>query len=213
MDMKTTAEAERLARDQVILERLQAGDMSACAACIELHSDALYRLAWRLLGNEAEAEEVVQETFLNAFKSLDSFDGRSTLGTWLFRITYNTALMRLRRPNPYTLPVEEATSSAAIVPEQLFDVCCLPERDLLSSEAQAHIEAAVSELPAALRLVFQLRELEGMSTADVADVLSLSESAVKVRLHRARLALRETLSDYFVERLPAGPEERKRHDP
>lgn len=186
--------------DKEIVARLKAGDMSACADCIELHSDALYRLAWRLLGNEAEAEEVVQETFLSAFKSLDSFDGRSTLGTWLFRITYNAALMRRRRRQEATLPVDDLLENEYSMPQQLFDWCCLPEKDYLSSEAQSKINEAIQQLPETLRVVVQLRDIEGLNTAEVAEILDISDGAVKVRLHRARLALRESLSGYFEER-------------
>ena len=118
--------------ERALLARIQAGDKAACAECIDIHSPAVYRLALRLMENEDEAEDVVQETFFNAFKAIDSFEGRSTLGTWLYRITYNAAMMRLRRPVPHMLSVEETLSSEtqAVVPRQLFDWCCLPEEDL-----------------------------------------------------------------------------------
>ena len=83
--------------DRVLFNRLRAGDMTACDECVTLHSPGLHRLAFRLVGDEVEAEDIVQETFLNAFQAINTFDGRSTLGTWLYRITYNLALMHLRR--------------------------------------------------------------------------------------------------------------------
>src|SRR5512135_656618 len=86
--------------DLEIVRRLKAGDMSACTACVEAHSDGLYRLAFRLLRDQTAAEDVVQETFFSAFKALNQFDGRSRLGTWLFRIAYNNALMKLRSHKP-----------------------------------------------------------------------------------------------------------------
>lgn len=186
--------------DSSILERLKAGDMTACEDCVALHSDGLYRLGLRLLGDENEAEDIVQETYLNAFKAIDSFDGRSSLGTWLFRIAYNNAMMRLRKKRPLTVEIEHSTfSDGEALPRQLFDWCCLPEKDFLTIEAKTEIKKAISELSEPLRTVFSLRDLEGFSTAEVAQILEISESAVKVRLHRARLGLREHLSDYFSE--------------
>jgi DNA-directed RNA polymerase specialized sigma subunit len=86
--------------EAVLLERIRAGDKAACAECIEQHAPAVYRVALRLMGDESEAEDVVQETFLSAFRSIDRFEGRAGLSTWLFRIAHNAALMRLRRAEP-----------------------------------------------------------------------------------------------------------------
>jgi len=174
--------------------------MTACADCIALHSDSLYGLALRLVNDETEAEDVVQETFLNAFKAIRNFDGRSSLGTWLFRITYNNALMRLRRSKPYTVEIDQPVYvEGEEIPRQLFDWCCLPEEDFMTAEAQEKIKMGIGRLSEPLRVVFTLRDIEGLSTAEVAEILELTESAVKVRLHRARLALREILSGYFTE--------------
>jgi len=184
-----------------LIARLKAGDKTACAECIEFHSPLVYRLALRLMGNEAEAEDVLQETFLSAFRSIDSFEGRSGLGTWLYRIAYNAAMMRLRKADPYTVSVEESldTDGQYIVPKELFDWCCLPEKDFESDEVRDELEAAIGDLPESLRVVFVLRELEGLSTAETAEALGISEGAAKVRLHRARLWLRERLSPYFTD--------------
>jgi RNA polymerase sigma-70 factor (ECF subfamily) len=184
-----------------LVARLQAGDKAACAECIEIHSPRIYRLALRLMGNEAEAEDVLQETFLNAFKAIGSFEGRSELGTWLYRIAYNSAMMRLRRPQPHMVSVEETMSfeSQSTIPRQLFDWCCLPEEDFESDEVRHRLEQAIRELPESLKVVFVMRELEGLSTNQTAEALEISPSAVKVRLHRARLWLREQLTPYFAE--------------
>jgi len=160
-----------------MIARLQAGDKTACAECIEIHSPLVYRLALRLMGK-----------------------GRSGLGTWLYRIAYNAAMMRLRRTEPNVVSVDESLDGDGqfVVPRQLFDWCCLPETDFESDEVRDELETAIGELPESLRVVFMLRELEGLSTRETAEALEISEGAVKVRLHRARLWLREKLSPYFT---------------
>ncbi|NJN43774.1 MAG: sigma-70 family RNA polymerase sigma factor [Anaerolineae bacterium] len=183
---------DKYEQDREILKRLRAGDMSACSDCIELHSNNLYGLALRLLNNEAAAEDVVQETFLNAFKAIRDFDGRSSLGTWLFRIAYNNAMMQLRKHKPNLVEIDQPIySEGEEIPRQLFDWCCLPEEDFMTAEAQEKIQASIQQLSEPLRVVFMLRDLDGLSTSEVAEILEISESAVKVRLHRARLAMRE----------------------
>ena len=177
-----------------LIARIQAGDKSACDECIALHSPALNRLLLRLLGNEQDAEDVLQETFLNAFRAIDNFEGRSSLSTWLYRIAYNAAMMRLRRPNAPTVSVEETLNETpGYIPRQLFDWCCLPEETYDSEEVQTELRQAIAAMPESLQLVFRLRELEGMSTEETAVTLDISNSAAKVRLHRARQWLRDTL--------------------
>lgn len=187
--------------DRALIERIRRGDKSACAECVERHSPGVYRVALRLTGNELEAEDVVQETFLSAFKAIETFEGRSSLATWLYRIAHNAALMRLRRVQLDQVSVddEEAFGEGMIIPSQLHDWCCLPEQDFESSEARAELEQAIRDLPEKLRVVFVMRELEGLSTEETAEVLDVSIDVVKVRLHRARLQLRERLSAYFTE--------------
>lgn len=195
---------DRLTSDGEIYARLKAGDMSACRECVQQHSDELFRLANRMLQDEQAAEDVVQDTFLNAFKGLEHFDGRSTLGTWLFRITYNNALMRLRARKPVeTLDgdtdLDEKTLTLAVPWREM------PEAVVAQGETAAQLQAAIDALPAGLRAVFQLRDVEERSTAETAEILDLTESAVKVRLHRARMLLRSRLSGYFGERVESPP--------
>jgi len=193
--------------DEELVSRLQGGDKSACTVCIDRYGTAVYRLALRLLKNEADAEDVMQETFLNAFKAIGSFEGRSSLKTWLYRITYNNAMMRLRQKDPALLSIDESwppEDGAVIVPQQLFDWCCLPERELTSEETRQKLATAVTDLPPALKGVFLLREFEGLSTQETADALEISTDLVKTRLYRARLQLRENLADYFASAQPSG---------
>lgn len=185
-----------------LIERVQSGDKDACAECVEQHAPAVYRLALRMMGDPAEAEDVMQETFLNAFRAIESFDGRSGIATWLYRIANNVALMRLRKRQPFFVPIDATTSDdegTDVTPVQLFDWCCLPEEDFATAEAHAVLERAITELPPSLRSVFVMRELEGLSTDETARALEVTPANVKVRLHRARLWLRERLSGYFTE--------------
>ena len=184
------------------LKKLQAGDPVAFAQFVEENQSQIYNLALRMLGNPQEAEDVLQETFLSAYKALSNFEGRSSLRTWLYRIASNASLMRLRKKQPGIVSVDEhlPLDAGDSVPRQLVDWSNLPEDELLSSESRRVMDEAVSELPESLRIVFILRDIEGLSTAETGKVLGLSEGAVKTRLHRARLWLRERLSAYFVER-------------
>ena len=185
-----------------LIERVQSGDKDACAVCVEQHAPAVYRLALRMMGDPAEAEDVMQETFLNAFRAIESFDGRSGIATWLYRIANNVALMRLRKRQPFFVPIDATAGDdegTEVTPVQLFDWCCLPEEDFATAEAHDVLERAITELPPSLRAVFVMRELEGLSTEETARALEVTPANVKVRLHRARLWLRERLSGYFTE--------------
>jgi len=186
-----------------LLERLQTGDPLAFAQLVEENHGQVYNLALRMLGDPQEAEDVLQETFLSAYKALPGFEGRSSLSTWLYRIASNASLMRLRRKQPDTISVDEPLTLDAgnSLPRQLVDWSNLPEEEFLSSESRQAMDEAVSELPEPLRIVFILRDIQGLSTAETGEVLGLSEGAVKTRLHRARLWLRERLSTYFAERM------------
>lgn len=188
--------------DAEILERLKAGDPEGCTLCVRAHSDELYRLAYRMLHDPAAAEDVVQDTFVNAFKGLDKFDGRAALGTWLFRIAYNNALMRLRSRRP-TAPLEAETDGEGL---DLTPVVVRwndqPEEIVERHETAEVLERAIDSLPTSLKTVFQLRDIEERSTEETAEILGASRAAVKVRLHRARLALREKLSGYLNQDVP-----------
>ncbi len=187
-------------QDHELLERIRAGDKSACDDCVRVHSPGIYRLALRLMRDPADAEDVVQETFLSAFKGIDRFDGRSGLSTWLYRIAFNAAMMRLRRRRPEFVPVDAADEleEDPPIPQAIVDWGLLPEQELVRAEAREEMERAIGELPPKLRAVFVMRELEELSTEETAQALGLSGQAVKTRLHRARLLLRERLSSYFA---------------
>ncbi len=180
--------------------RIRMGDKTACNECIEIHTPMVYQLALRLVGDPVEAEDVTQEIFLNAFRAIDDFEWRSELSTWLYRIAYNAAMSRLRGKQVEQVSVEELAlrTDSQAVPRQLFDWCCLPERDFETEEARARLEHAIEELPETYKSVFILRILEGLSTRQVAETLGISADNAKTRLRRARRWLQERLTE--VER-------------
>ncbi len=189
--------------ERISLEALQNGDRVEFARLVETYSPLIYRLGLKMLQNPLDAEDVLQETFIKAYSHLEGFNGRSSLSTWLYRIAMNEALMLLRRKRPQTISVDEpwGDQEEERDPLQIVDWCCLPEQELLSAESRATLDRAIDNLPTALRVVFLLRDIEGLSTRETAEVLDLSQAAVKTRLSRARLRLREDLSTYFKSRL------------
>lgn len=195
--MKTTSQ-----EDDISISALKAGDRAEFARLLEKYSEPIYRLALRMTGDAQDAEDVLQETFLKAMRGLPGFEGRSSLSTWLYRIGMNEALMVLRRrKNNLPLdPADEIDESEDIEPRWFEDWCCQPEEELMSGETRKFMDLAVEKLTPTLRAVFLLRDVQGLSIKDTAESLGISESAVKVRLLRARLRLREILSEYFVER-------------
>src|SRR4030042_4096863 len=186
------------------LKALQAGDPEEFSRLVEAYSSKIYRLATKMLNHQQDAEDVLQETFLKAYRGLKLFDGRSKISTWLFRIATNEALMVIRRKHPEMVSIDEPveTEAGEQEPVQIIDWCCLPEEELLSEETRHKLDAAVQKLPERLRVVFLLRDINDLSTHETAEVLGLSDTAVKTRLSRARLRLREELSVYFGERMP-----------
>jgi len=186
---------------EISLEALQAGDLAEFARMVDSYSTKIYRLALKMLADEQDAEDVLQNTFMKALQSIDTFEGRSSLSTWLYRIAVNEALMLLRRQKP-TIPVAmdfEDDEDEIQHPTQFTDWCCLPEEDLLSAESKKHLDKAIQRLPEKLRVVFLLRDVEGLSIRETSEALDLTETAVKTRLLRARLNLREQLSSYYDE--------------
>jgi len=187
------------------LEALQNGDQAEFARVVEAYSGYIYRLGMKMLQNPQDAEDILQETFIKAFHAFPRFDGRSKVSTWLYRIAANEALMFLRKKRPDTVSMEtryQDESEDDPEPLQIIDWCCLPEEELMSDEVRRHLDESIEQLPESSKIVFILRDIEGLSTQETAEALEISEMAVKTRLHRARLQLRELLTAYFRERLP-----------
>jgi RNA polymerase sigma-70 factor, ECF subfamily len=188
----------------ISLEALQKGDREAFAKLVEVTSARIYHVVLQILGNEQDAEDVLQETYIKALKALPEFEGRSSLATWLHRIAVNEALMLVRKRKPQMTLVEENEPFDADTESEgmeIADFCCLPEGELLSAESRKFMDQAIQRLPDNLRTVFILRDLEGFSIQETAESLKLSENNVKTRLLRARLRLRKELSGYFAEKV------------
>ena len=184
------------------LDALRAGDRAEFARLVNTYSGVIYRLGLKMLNNDQDAEDILQETFIKAYKALPRFSGRSSLSTWLYRIATNESLMLIRRRKNIEFSIDETYESLEqeFEPMEIVDFCCLPEDELMSTEARAHLDSAVAELPPNLKVVFLLREIEGLSTRETGEVLGISETAVKTRLSRARLRLRQNLSHYYGDR-------------
>lgn len=195
---------------EISLEKLRSGDRQEFALLVDRYSGPVYRAALRMLNDEQDAEDVLQETFLKAMRGISSFEGRSHISTWLYRIAMNEALMMLRKKKGGVVSIDrdQEDEDGTLQPKEIVDFCCMPEQELSNSESRSQIHRAIERLSPALRSVFILRDVEGLSVKETADVLEIGESAVKTRLLRARLKLREDLSAYFANRmqanLPAG---------
>ena len=187
----------------ISLEALIAGDRAEFAHMMDAYSSPIYRLGLRMLGSPQDAEDILQNTFLNALMHLREFEGRSSLSTWLYRIAANEALMLLRKKKP-EVNLEDAEAEETdgdLKPTQFVDWSGLPEDELLSGEGKTILDQAIQRLPEPLRIVFLLRDVEGLSIKETAEALDLTETNVKTRLLRARLSLREQLSAYYRERM------------
>lgn len=183
------------------------GDPAAFRELVVRHQDRVYAVAMHLLRDASEAEEVVQETFLAALEKLDGFRGDAAFTTWLHRVAANAALMRLRRRRraPDGLaeePVEELlprfdAQGHLVLEGPSHDWSKRADEQLADRQVRQAVEQAVQNLPEDYRIVFLLRDVEGLSSEAMADLLGISVAAVKSRLHRARLALRAKLGHYL----------------
>ena len=177
--------------EQEFVERLKAGDPTAYEELIENYAEMVYRVAFRILQDPHDAEDAMQEAFLTVYRRIGSFRGDSKFSTWLYRITSNAALDMIRarqRKQGQDIAWDDTEEEGAPLPDT---VTPLPEEVLMRQETIALLEEALQHLSPKLRTAVILYELEGLSMKEVADVLGISESAAKVRVHRARLLLQE----------------------
>jgi RNA polymerase sigma-70 factor, ECF subfamily len=194
------------ASDEALVERARSKDEAAFEELVGRYEDKLYRLAMRFVRNETDAQEILQDAFLSAWRNLPSFEGRAQFGSWMYRVTVNAALMLLRSRNRHPevtvddvepSVLNDAVADSGQTVRSNSDWSQRPDEQLQSDEVRRHIQKSVDALPDGLRTVFLLRDVEEISTEETAEMLGLSVPAVKTRLHRARLALREAIGRYF----------------
>ena len=179
--------------DEQVVGRVVAGQTALFEVLMRRHNERVYRAARAILRDEREAEDVMQQAYVNAYTHLRQFDGRAQFSTWLTRIAVHESLARLRRRARFTefRPDESSHQEFPMYSSSTPD----PERQAFSRELGGLLERAIDRLPDGAREVFMLRQVEGMNTAEVAEALDLSEDAVKARFSRARAALRRDLAD------------------
>lgn len=188
--------------DSELIAAINAGQVGRFQELLERYQVKLYNFGLKMCGDRSDAEDMVQDTFLNVFKYLKDFRYETKFRNWLYRIATSTCIKR-RRKSKYA--PERELSLDEFLPQDEADIvdtvpqwAAQPLTQVLNEELSRHLKAAILELPDKYRLVLVLRDVEGFSTAETADILNLSTANVKVRLHRARLSLREDLKGYFT---------------
>jgi RNA polymerase sigma-70 factor, ECF subfamily len=180
--------------DEELVKRVLAGDTALYEIIMRRHNQLLYRVVRSILPNEEEAEDVMQDTYVRAYEHLEQFAGRAQFRTWLTRIAVHEALARVRRSMRFSSPSPGENFDGDPM-EILVASDRTPEQQAADSELRNLLERAIAQLPESYRTVFMLRDVQDMSIDEVANILDLSEGTVKVRLHRARRALRKMIYD------------------
>src|SRR5262252_119869 len=186
-----------------LVHAAKAGDISAFEELVKRYDRNVFRIAQHITQNREDAEDVVQDAFLKAYQNLPRFQEQSKFYTWLVRIAVNEALMKLRRRRPERMVSldEDVKTEEDSLPREVADWSPNPEQQYSQAELRDILSKTVQGLPPSFRTVFVLRDVEGLSTEETAEALDLSIPAVKSRLLRARLQLRERLSKYFKNRV------------
>src|ERR1700756_2352095 len=191
-----------LTEELVLVNAAKAGDVGAFEELVRRYDRNVFRIAQHITQNREDAEDVVQDAFLKAYENLPQFQGQSKFYTWLVRIAVNEALMKLRRRRPERMVSldEEVRTDEDSMPREIADWSPNPEQQYNQAELKDILGKTIQGLPPSFRTVFVLRDVEGLSTEETAEALNLSIPAVKSRLLRARLQLRERLSRFFQRR-------------
>lgn len=191
--------------DQELIDRIRSGDYSAFETLVSRYERKVYALALKLTGNQADAEEIAQDVFLTIYQKLDTFRGESLLSSWIYRVTANAAFMKLRdRRKRAKVDFDEGTAAAGEGDDMPAVTATYPQGDWSNTadvlmergELGTKLGDAIAALPEKFKLIFLLKDVQGLSNEEIADVVNMSVPAVKSRLHRARLFLRERLQEY-----------------
>ncbi len=204
-DTLTTANPHRLAStvaredEHLLVAAAKGGDLSAFNELVSRYERKIFRLTMNITRNHEDAEDAMQDAFLKSYAHLKDFEGTSRFYTWLVRIAANEALMRLRkrRPNQFSLDEPITTDDEELMPREIEDWGPSPEQRYAQTEMQEILSGVIDELEPSFRTVFVLRDVENLSTEETAKIVGISVPAVKSRLLRARMKLREKLHRYF----------------
>src|SRR5689334_20558170 len=193
---------EPVSDELALVRAAKAGDISAFEQLVHRYDRNVFRIAQHITQNREDAEDVVQDAFLKSYENLKNFQEQSKFYTWLVRIAVNEALMRLRRRRPERMVSldEDVKTEEDSMPREVADWTPNPEQQYSQEELRDILQRTIQGLPSSFRTVFVLRDVEGLSTEETAEALGLSIPAVKSRLLRARLQLRERLNKYFKKR-------------
>jgi RNA polymerase sigma-70 factor (ECF subfamily) len=200
--IKQVNEQEPVTEELTLVNAARTGDVGAFEDLVRRYDRNVFRIAQHITQNREDAEDVVQDAFLKAYQNLPQFQGQSKFYTWLVRIAVNEALMKLRkrRPERFVSLDEDVKTEEDSMPREIADWSPNPEQMYNQAELKDILGKTIQGLPAGFRTVFVLRDVEGLSTEETAEALDLSIPAVKSRLLRARLQLRERLNKYFKTR-------------
>ena len=194
-----------LTADQELLARLQAGDERALGDLADAYSSKIYQLAFRYLRNKEDAEEITQDVLFKVYRKVDAFRGDAQLSSWIYRITFNAAMSRLRTARYQRAQAEDRRAAAAAdedgsnVPARTPDVADwsdMADERVLRSQLRKRVFSAILALPAIYRAPVMLRDIQGMSTEEASAMLRVKDQTLKSRLHRGRLILRKQLADF-----------------
>jgi RNA polymerase sigma-70 factor (ECF subfamily) len=181
--------------EQSLISNAQAGDKKALAELVKKYEKTIYSFAFKVCRNPDKAENTMQETFMSMVKSLKQFDGKSKLSTWLYRITANHCLMEYRKRKINSVSIDD--DDALISEDSIADWGNVPSFSMENKELKSALDNAIQKLSPEYRIVFLLRDVEGLSTEETGKITELSVPAVKSRLHRARAFLRKEISETF----------------
>jgi RNA polymerase sigma-70 factor (ECF subfamily) len=190
-------------KDQELLERLQSGDEQALSDLADAYGSKIYQLAFRYLRNKEDAEEITQDVLYKVFRSVGAFRGDAALSSWIYRITFNTAMSRVRTATYQRTQEEERHAqridesvTALAAPREPADWSDMGDERVLRSQLRRRVFGAILALPAIYRAPVMLRDIQGMSTEEASAVLRVKDQTLKSRLHRGRLILRKQLADF-----------------
>ncbi|HUK83261.1 MAG TPA: sigma-70 family RNA polymerase sigma factor [Verrucomicrobiae bacterium] len=189
--------------DAALVQRLKARDKSAMEELLRRHGPKMFGVAMQIMRNETAAQEVMQDALITVWNKAGSFEGRSAFTSWLYRVTANAALMKLRKDKKleHNVPLETYGGDSELPVLQLADPSANPVASVTGGELSDHVRAAIDALPEPYRTTVLLADVEEMSMDEVAAAMESTVPAVKSRLHRARLALRKELTPYLKDQV------------